>query len=148
LVVENEDRLFAIAEDIGPKPMASLSPAQQTFKMVWELEAEVNNGGFDQYFLNSSGRNAPRVEAALRAIGASQCADIAARALEIVSVTDLDWSDDARRQAHLADMAASAEDALTVLDEKFYDYPDALGELLMKFVGDHPKEFQLANGRP
>ena len=27
-------------------------------------------------------------------------------------------------------------------------YPDALGELLMKFVGDHPKEFQLANGRP
>ena len=139
----DEDRLFAIAEDIGSKPMASLSPAQQTFKMVWELEAEVNNGGFDQYFLNSSGRNAPRVEAALRSIGAGKCADIAARAFETVSATDLDWSNDTRRQAHMDNMAASAEDALSALDEKFFDYPDALSELLAKFVADDPGSFPL-----
>lgn len=33
----------------------ALSRAEQIFLMIWELEAEVNNGGFHQYFSNSSG---------------------------------------------------------------------------------------------
>src|SRR5688572_28591093 len=58
-----------------------LSSAEQVFLSVWELEAEVNNGGFNQYFFNSTGDRARGAPAALRSIGASNAAAIVDRAL-------------------------------------------------------------------
>ena len=125
------------------KPTSSLSPAQKTFKVVWELEAEVNNGGFAQYFSNSSGRDAPRAEAALRAIGADNCADLVAEAIGTVDGDGLNWANDARRQSRIDSLAANAGDLLNALDEKFYEYPDPLSELLTNFVAHYPNDFPL-----
>ena len=47
-----------------------LSIPERVFLVIWELESEVNNGGFQQYFYNSSGALAPHVVSALKAIGA------------------------------------------------------------------------------
>jgi len=47
---------------------------------VWLLEAEVNNGGFDQYYFNSSGELAIQTVAALRTIGADRTARLLAAA--------------------------------------------------------------------
>ena len=140
--MENEDRLFAVADEIGSKETSSLPPAQQTFKIIWELEAEVNNGGFLQYFLNSSGRDAPRVETALRMIGATKCADLAAKAFRIVDATGLDWTNDEYRQAHIEKIDASAGDTLNALDGQFYEYPDPLSQLLADYVAAHPDDFR------
>jgi hypothetical protein len=41
---------------------------------VWTLEAEVNNGGFDQYYFNSAGDLAMQTVEALKAIGAVKTA--------------------------------------------------------------------------
>ena len=38
----------------GKQDFATQSIPQQVFSSVWALEAEVNNGGFSQYFLNDS----------------------------------------------------------------------------------------------
>lgn len=47
---------------------------------VWLLEAEVNNGGFDQYYFNSAGDLAIPTVNALRLIGASHTASMLAAA--------------------------------------------------------------------
>ena len=49
---------------------------------VWMLEAEVNNGGFDQYYFNSAGDLALQTVEALQAIGAPNTASLLAAANE------------------------------------------------------------------
>ena len=44
----------------------ALSPGERVFLYVWNLEAEVNNGGFEQFYLNSAGDNAIETPVALR----------------------------------------------------------------------------------
>ncbi len=39
----------------GFSELEELSGPQKTFHYIQELEREVNNGGFNQYFINSSG---------------------------------------------------------------------------------------------
>src|SRR5437762_10408868 len=62
-----------------------LSRAEQVFRVIWELEAEVNNGGFHQYFSNSSGDSAFAVVDALKGVGAHHAARIAADANGVIS---------------------------------------------------------------
>lgn len=47
---------------------------------IWVLEADVNNGGLDQYHFNSAGDFAFYAEQALQSIGAHAMARIVARA--------------------------------------------------------------------
>ena len=55
----------------GKQDIATQSVPQQVFSSVWAVEAEVNNGGFSQFFLNDSCETAAFVAKALDAIGAS-----------------------------------------------------------------------------
>ena len=57
-----------------------LSERDKTLATIWALEAEVNNGGFDQFFFNSGGDLAFYAPTALRAIGAERMADLAQEA--------------------------------------------------------------------
>src|SRR5436305_14505300 len=54
--------LGALHWRIGLKPEARLTDTERRLLAAYWVEAEVNNGGFDQYFFNSAGDNA---EAAL-----------------------------------------------------------------------------------
>jgi hypothetical protein len=38
----------------GKQEFAEQTLPQKVFSTIWALESEVNNGGFSQYFLNSS----------------------------------------------------------------------------------------------
>jgi hypothetical protein len=53
---------------------------QEITQLVGALVAEVNNGGFDQFFFNSSSDRTPDILRALELIGASKTADILKRA--------------------------------------------------------------------
>ena len=46
---------------------------------IWGVEAEVNNGGFSQFYINSAGDNALETPAALREIGAERIAGVVLR---------------------------------------------------------------------
>src|SRR5262245_7488203 len=97
------DRLLRLAESdaqLWQVDYYALTPAERVFRAVWELEAQVNNGGFHQYFFNASGRLAFKVVDALRAIGAAQMATIVEQAIEVVRA-DISWQDDAIRQGIL-----------------------------------------------
>jgi hypothetical protein len=48
--------------------------------MIWDLEAQVNNGGFIQYYDNTSGDTAYFAMEALRSVGAEQMCAIVEQA--------------------------------------------------------------------
>ena len=53
-----------------------LSHAERIFYMIMLLEAEVNNGGFAQFFCNSSGKYSDEIINSLSNIGADKTAEI------------------------------------------------------------------------
>ena len=126
--------------DFGRRDFVYQNPTQKVFSTVWTLEAEVNNGGFHQYFFNSGGDTANFASTALQQIGALKCAAIVERALRIVSTSPLpvDWEE---RQTLLDDLGDELLDRLEPLDAEFYAYPDDLTSLLFEFVRKHPEEF-------
>ena len=126
-----EARLWQVAYD-------KLSVPERVFVSVWELEAEVNNGGFQQYFLNGSGRIAPHAVAALRAVRAEAMAKIVERAFLAVD-QDIPWLNDVERRSRLSGLTPGAADALDRLDREFYAYPDNLTALLF-YVAEYRDE--------
>ena len=126
--------------DFGVRDFADQPEPQRIFSAIWTLEGEVNNGGFHQYFLNSAGETANFGPHALRRIGAKSTAEIAERALRVVSPEPLP-EDQVVRQAILEALDDETIDELESLDAEFYSYPDDLTALLFEFVRAHPKEF-------
>ena len=110
-----------------------LTHPEQVFRAIWELEADVNNGGFHQYFGNSSGDTAFAVVDALETIGAHEMARVVADAKRVFpgSSPPRDWTE---REAALDSLSADQEDFLDRLDRAFFAYPDDLTELLYDYV--------------
>lgn len=118
-----------------------LSEPEQVFRAIWELESQVNNGGFDQYFFNSSGDTAFAVVGALKSVGAQSTASIAARA-SAVFPDSLPPRDQTERQGILESLTEEQEDLLQDLDDEFLAYPDNLTELLFDYVRRHSTQIQ------
>lgn len=57
--------------------------SRQAIYMIWLLEAEVNNGGYNQFYFNSSGQFYKQLPEALRLVGASKFSDLTERANKI-----------------------------------------------------------------
>jgi hypothetical protein len=65
----------------GPAGPSGLTEAEQSVYCIAGLEREVNNGGFAQFFINSTGDHARETVAALRRIGADRTAGLLERAM-------------------------------------------------------------------
>lgn len=135
----SNDRLQHIAEALMLKPADALTPAQRTFAVVWELEAEVSAGSLHQYFMNSAGGR--EAAAALRAVGAEDAAEIVAEAVGAADAPELDWADDDQRQAHMGDLDEEVEDELEALDDRLHADGDVLADRLAAFVDANAQAF-------
>ena len=100
----------------------------------------MNNGGFSQYFANSSGDTAPFVVEALDVLGAPKTADICRRAIMAAFPGGLPHVPESIQSAS-ADFSDDILEALEPLDREFFAYPHNLTELLYTYVGKHPEEF-------
>ena len=58
----------------------SWNKSQQAIYMIWCLEAEVNNGGFDQFYFNPSGQFYTHLPEALKLVGATKFAELTEQA--------------------------------------------------------------------
>lgn len=105
---------------------------------MWELEAAVNNGGFDAYLRYTDSDVIAYAPTALEAIGAHACRAIVKSALQILE--PLPSTREEREDA--LDALSEPEIAkLEALDNGFYEYPDDLTSLLYAFVVERPEVF-------
>ena len=111
---EVQERFYARYMSAGSRayadPPRRIGPDDRLVLLVGELEADVNNGGFDQYLDNKGRRRARAALEALKKIRATRTARLLETALR---------------------PKASPED-LSALDAKFYDHPEDLATLAMR----------------
>jgi hypothetical protein len=113
---------------------ASLTPAEQVALCVDDLEREINNGGFDQFFWNSSGDHAHETVRALEAIGALQAAQIVREAIACFPGAIVPVDRDQRTVVVMPALPGPVREKWGALDGRFYDYPDDLTALLRRYV--------------
>ncbi|RVW09087.1 DUF4375 domain-containing protein [Prescottella agglutinans] len=102
---------------------------------LWRLEADVNNGGFLQFFGNWGEQNHRTAVAALDAIGAHRTAEIV-RAMYAV-IEPYGQTDEVVSLADLPAVISEPErERLEELDEAFWEYPDRLPRLVVEYHGD------------
>ncbi|MBX3358066.1 MAG: DMP19 family protein [Phycisphaeraceae bacterium] len=119
-----------------------LTQARRAVILADMLESEVNNGGFDQYYLNSSGDGASLAPAALRLLGQEQVARLVDRGNAVFP-----GGPPADRAARLKLMGALDEQAKGVwesLNKEFFSLDLPAGGLSVgaaPFILEHESEF-------
>jgi len=124
----------------GKQDFVSQSTPQKVFSAIWAVESEVNNGGFSQYFLNSSCETAIFVAKALDTIGAPRTADICRRAIATAFPTGLPSTPESISEAAIS-FSDETLAQLGGLDNEFFEYPHNLTDLLFAYVSKYPEEF-------
>lgn len=109
-------RYTAVGQRAYRDPRYRLAPADRLVLLIGELEADVNNGGFDQYLGNKGRRRARAALAALRAVGARKTASMLAKAMA----------------------PRATPEQLSALDARFYQVPEDLAVLAAKRAGLKP----------
>ena len=118
-----------------------LNPSQRTFLFVENLEREINNGGFNQFYFNSSGDFSQETVNALLEIGAKKTAEIVKKANSEFK-NGIVPKDRTERQNELELIEEKAEENWNKCDSEFYEYQDNLTELLIAFVIKNKSEFK------
>jgi hypothetical protein len=133
----SETYLFSLVDEIQGKEgrlgRSRLSTKERTFILVWALEAEVNNGGFHQFFSNSSGDHSLETARALRMIGANSMASLVDQANVLLGAQGPSTNRN-ERQEQLESLTEEQQERLSELDTSFYKYPDNLSELLAAYM--------------
>ena len=120
--------------------MDTLTEAQKNLYYNQNLEREVNNGGFNQYFINSSGDFAHETINSLRTIGANHTADILQSAIDQFPDKKVPRDRDARIDL-VGQIEETANEKWEELDQKFFEYKDDLNSLNIEYVKKHRTEF-------
>ena len=143
-LTDTNDFVVAMTEHLDNKTqygedMSALSEAERIFYITQTLEMEVNNGGFSQFFYNSSGNFSNELVGAFTAIGANATAAICQKA---ISAFGRDIPVDRYEREEMLDELESDEfdEILEECDNAFFDYDDNLNELNYNFVMKN-KEF-------
>ena len=128
------ERVHNTADGFG-----GLSEAEKLYWAVALLRNEINNGGFHQYFFNSSGSYYDYAEKGLVAVGAVQTLDLLRRAKEIVFPTIPVPVDTEVRRNLLPVVEPDSpnpewERKLDELDQRFYANSDNLTPRLEAFA--------------
>lgn len=143
-ITESIDReLSAISPDYPWIDL--LPPRRQLVYIVDRFEAEVNNGGFDQFFLNTSGDAAALLPDALRTLNLPELASMAERAN--AQFPDGPSRDRSERLTQMDNLPESASEVWNELSAAFYDLDIPFGGIGEHFGGkyilDHPEDFFL-----
>jgi hypothetical protein len=141
-IIDNIYELIGSDYENELENVKKLSLGQQAFFSIWTLEAEVNNGGFNQFYFNSSGQYAKMAEIGFRRIGAQRFSELTARANKIYDDTKerLEEFNDGTIES----FSESYEDnPLNELDTEFYELyeHEKIGELRIKYIRDNLAEF-------
>lgn len=114
------------------------SEAEWVVFRVWSLLGEVSNGGFDQYFFNSSGNHAARTIDALKAIGDDRAIPILWEAMalfpnEVSADRDVRWT-------QMDALAKAQREKFDGLDQQLTACTATVVEKLAVYIRAHAEE--------
>jgi hypothetical protein len=117
-----------------------LNEAQMVFFFNQNLEREINNGGFNQYFRNSSGDFANKTINSLEAIKAITTVEILRKAINQFPNNNVPT--ERKDRSELVDqIEEKANPIWEQLDQKFFEYADNLNALNIDFIRLHKDKF-------
>ena len=148
-ITEREDSyegVFAIASELWDKQKRvefdGMTAEERIFLLVVSLRMHVENGGFAQFFYDSSGDRAPETLSALRAVGAERTAGLLERAFGLFP--DAGPPRDLFARTAIIETWAqnpAADATLIELDDAYFEDPEAIEPLLIRYVKDHKERF-------
>lgn len=135
LVLETSQRLFDKTYQVG---LGQMSEAERNVYLVDQLQGEVVNGGFHQYFANSSGDCASRVASAAKALDAT-LARIVMQALD--RFPDSAPAEDRATRNRQMQAIADEFSAWSSLDDDFYKLD--LAGIMARYIRGSSSAFTL-----
>ena len=138
IIMEIDEHLNKIS-NYG-RDLSKLNSSQQLVLIIGNLVREINNGGFNQFYFNSSGAHAQITLDYLRKIKAI-------RTSSLVEKANREWPenkvpyDQKERQSILATIEDKAEHIWEDCDQQFYKCEDDLERLLVDFVNVNRADF-------
>lgn len=122
--------------------VTKLTKGRQAIYTTFYLEAEVCNGGFNQYFYNSTGRFAKEASQGLAKIGAVKLTNLMNQAINIYAENEQEITKE--QDGTLEGFSNSYDDnPLDELDDIFYALikEENLSALRINYIRNNPKEF-------
>jgi len=118
-----------------------LSRGFQVVYMTWLVEAEVLNGGFNQYYWNTAGEFADLTPAALRELGAGDAAAIMERTLR-VAIAEIPEMTKFRAAGTLEAFADSYKHtSLNDFDGPFSKLAERFPQLRVRYIRENESQF-------
>jgi Domain of unknown function (DUF4375) len=120
----------------------SWNKSRQAIYLIWLLEAEVNNGGYNQYYFNSSGQFYKYLPDALKLIGANKFADLTKRANETFEKENPKITQ--HQDGTIEGFSKSYDDnPLNKFDDEFYELYkiEDLQQLQIDFIRKYKSDF-------
>lgn len=120
----------------------SWNEPRKTIYMIWQLEAEVNNGGYNQFYFNSSGQYYNYIPTALKVVGAVKFADLTKKANETYSKENKKITE--HQDGTMEGFSKSYDDnPLNDFDDKFYELykEENLHQLQTDYIRKHKIDF-------
>lgn len=116
--------------------------SRQAIYLIWLLEAEVNNGGYNQFYFNSSGHIYNELPAVLKLVGANKFANLTERANKIYEKENQEITEHQDRT--IEGFSKSYEDnPLNDLDDEFYELyqTENLQQIQVDYIRQNKNEF-------
>ena len=132
---------------------SQMSATEKALVGTWELVNEVYNGGFLQYFHNSSRANAKPMIDVLRSIDAQRAALILEDAVALAG-PGTPWGDELNFVKARKSMPENVWSRLTELERDFYEGLDHLHGQVLQYLSKHrdaidiPKDFWTESSKP
>jgi hypothetical protein len=114
----------------------------RTVHATWLVEAEVNNGGFNQYFWNSGGEFAEDAVQGFDLMGVPALARLTERAIAIRARDAARMAAFKQRDTIEAFSESYEGNPLNELDEEFYNLEDGLSQARVRFIRKNPELFR------
>ena len=133
-----DSKIWKIEEESG---YAALNQFQKYYLACYMCDAEINNGGLAQYFLNSYSDNWKDALAGFKAMEDKERYEILKKAIDIFGK---DGPSTARttRNEELSKIYKKNDEAFDSLDDDYYDCKKAFGYTSSKFVISKPDSFK------
>lgn len=113
--------------------VSALTAEERTVYIINSFQSEVNNGGFDQFLLNSSGAFANELLSSLTAVGANCTVNIYKKAFAMIP-HELPANEEQRNALLNELITEDISEIFVSCDRQFYEYPDNLDEMIFQFI--------------